>query len=237
MSIFPILVTTIIFMQDKNFWTERAKEGAVLSPVDRISEILFGLIMVLTFTGAISVATGDRTEIRDLLWAALACNLAWGLVDAIMYLMNLVIERAHAVMVLKKLKETADPAVRRDIAKEELPPFLTALLDEKEIDQLNIRITEESLPANPIVLTLRDLWVGCEIFLLVFLCTLPVALPFGIFQEVSMALRVSNGVALLLLFFGGYRLAAYAGLRKGVTAVIYTLIGLALVAFTIALGG
>lgn len=68
-----------------NFWKERVREGAVLSPVDRISEILFGLIMVLTFTGAISVSNDGRQEVRDLLWAALGCNVAWGLVDAIMY--------------------------------------------------------------------------------------------------------------------------------------------------------
>ena len=45
-------------MATDNFWKSRVQEGAVLNPVDRISEVLFGLIMVLTFTGAISVATG-----------------------------------------------------------------------------------------------------------------------------------------------------------------------------------
>ncbi len=45
-------------MDKKNIW-QRLKEkySSVLDPIDRISEVLFGLIMVLTFTGSISVAS------------------------------------------------------------------------------------------------------------------------------------------------------------------------------------
>ena len=67
-------------MHDQNFWKGVVKEGAVLNPVDRISEVLFGLIMVLTFTGAISVATDGRQEIRELLMgsAGMQCGLGPG---------------------------------------------------------------------------------------------------------------------------------------------------------------
>src|SRR6187551_2622780 len=98
--------------QNQNFWKDRVKESAVLNPVDRISEVLFGLIMVLTFTGAISASTDAREDVRELLWAALACNVAWGLVDAIMYLMNVAIERGHTITVVNKIQEakSADKA-------------------------------------------------------------------------------------------------------------------------------
>src|SRR6478735_4437751 len=56
----------------------------LLSPVDRVSEMLFGLFMALTFVGVVSVAQGGREQIHDMFVAALGCNLAWGLVDAIM---------------------------------------------------------------------------------------------------------------------------------------------------------
>jgi hypothetical protein len=59
----------------------------VLEPVERLTEILFGLIMVLTITGAVSVATADHFAIRTMLFAALGCNLAWGIIDVGMYLM------------------------------------------------------------------------------------------------------------------------------------------------------
>ena len=36
----------------------------VLKPIDRVSKVLFGLIMVLTFTGSLSVAEAGRGEVR-----------------------------------------------------------------------------------------------------------------------------------------------------------------------------
>lgn len=47
------------------------------------------------------------------------------------------------------------------------------------------------------------------IFFLVFLATLPVALPFAFIPEAHRALRVSNGIALLMLFLGGYYLGRH----------------------------
>lgn len=90
--------------EKEDYWNTKVKESAVLNPVDRIAEVLFGLIMVLSFTGAISASTDAREDVRELLWAALGCNVAWGLVDAIMYLMNVAIERGHAITVIKKYR-------------------------------------------------------------------------------------------------------------------------------------
>ena len=68
----------------------RAKQASrrVLDPIDRVSEILFGLIMVLTFTGSLSVAEAGRDDTRTMLIGALGCNLAWGIIDAVLFLMG-----------------------------------------------------------------------------------------------------------------------------------------------------
>jgi hypothetical protein len=50
----------------------------ILDPMDRISEVLFGLIMALTFTSTLGVVTADNIRLRTMLVAALGCNLAWG---------------------------------------------------------------------------------------------------------------------------------------------------------------
>jgi hypothetical protein len=73
----------------------------LLDPVERTSEILFGIIMVLTFTSSISVAESGREGTREILVGALACNFAWGLVDAVMFLMSRFIERARNVATLR----------------------------------------------------------------------------------------------------------------------------------------
>ena len=70
----------------------------VLDPLDRTSEILFGIIMVLTFTGSIRVADAGREDLRAVLAGAIGCNLAWGLVDAAMYLMATFMARARLLV-------------------------------------------------------------------------------------------------------------------------------------------
>jgi hypothetical protein len=224
-------------IQEKNYWYSKVKESAVLNPVDRIAEVLFGLIMVLSFTGAISASTDAREDVRELLWAALGCNVAWGFVDAIMYLMNVAMERGHAITVIKKIRESKMPTEGGLILKEEIPPGIAGLMTNQELSELSSRLKNLPEPSKNHLITGTDLWAGVQIFMLVFLCTFPVAIPFGIFDNLEVAMRVSNGVALLLLFIGGFVLAGYAGFKRGITAVIYMLIGVALVAITMALGG
>ena len=224
-------------MEEQNFWKGVVRKDAVLNPIDRISEVLFGLIMVLSFTGTISVAGDGKQEIRELLWAALGCNLAWGLVDAIMYLMNVLLERGHNLAIIKKIIHSESKEASRQVLREELQPLVAALMKDEELDRISDRLKRISGPSKGHLLTRADLTGGLQIFLLVFLCTLPVALPFAFFHEVPVAMRASNGVAIALLFIGGYILAGYAGFRRFVTALIYVGIGLMLVALTITLGG
>ena len=67
-----------------------------LDPPDILGELLFGLIMVLTFTlGASIELGGDREATRELLVAALGCNAAWGIIDAVLYVMNRLSERGR----------------------------------------------------------------------------------------------------------------------------------------------
>jgi hypothetical protein len=67
-----------------------------LDPLQRASEVLFGLIMVLAYTGSISVLESGREDVHSILVGAIGCNLAWAIVDAGMHLMNTFVERARA---------------------------------------------------------------------------------------------------------------------------------------------
>src|SRR5262245_66293704 len=69
--------------------------GGILDPMERLSEVLFGLIMVLTYTGTLGVVTADRMQINTMLIGAVGCNLAWGIIDAGMYLMACVHEQGR----------------------------------------------------------------------------------------------------------------------------------------------
>jgi VIT1/CCC1 family predicted Fe2+/Mn2+ transporter len=67
----------------------------VLDPVERVSEVVFGVLMAMTFIGSLNVATAAREEVRTVMVAALGCNIAWGMVDAIMYLVAVLTERTR----------------------------------------------------------------------------------------------------------------------------------------------
>src|SRR5574342_579376 len=81
----------------------------VLEPHERIAEVLFGLIMVLTFTGSLSIAEAGRQEIRTMLIGALGCNLAWGIIDGVLYLMGCLAEKGRALTTFHAVRQATDP--------------------------------------------------------------------------------------------------------------------------------
>src|SRR5258708_17620190 len=87
----------------------------VLSAVDRVSEMLFGLFMALTFVGAVSVAESGDAQIHAMFIAALGCNLAWGLVDAVMYLVRTITDRGRLLTLLRSVRDAPEAAAGRKL--------------------------------------------------------------------------------------------------------------------------
>jgi hypothetical protein len=208
----------------------------ILSPMERQSEIIFGLIMALSFTGSISVAESGQEDIRLMLVAALGCNTAWGLVDAVMYLVTTLVERQRGSTLLRSVREESDAERARGMIADSLPPLVAASIRTPELE--HVRAALAGLTDQPRArLTGRDFLGALGVFLLVFLSTLPVAIPFLLPIEALRALRISNGVAIAMLFVMGWRLARYAGTRPLAMASAMVAIGVALVGATLALGG
>ena len=209
----------------------------LLSPVERISEIIFGLIMALTFTCTISVAQADRTEIRDLLIAAISCNIAWGLVDAVMYILTGLAERGRGRSIIRFLRITSKEEKGREFISETLPPVVSSVISTETMEEIRKKLSElpeSSLKVKP---SSDDYKRALGIFLLVFFSTFPLVIPFIFIDEVRLALRVSNLVAIVLMFLCGWLLGRYGGYNKWAMGLIMTLLGVILVLMTIALGG
>ena len=111
----------------------------VLEPSERIAEILFGLIMALTVTGATSVVTADRAEIRTMLIAALGCNVAWGIIDAGMYLMARLAERGSNALLLRDVRGTIDRESAHRTIADALPPLLASIFQPPQLDLISRR--------------------------------------------------------------------------------------------------
>lgn len=209
----------------------------VLEPIDRISEVLFGLIMVLTFTSSLSVAESGQSEVRAMLVGALGCNLAWGLIDSIMYLMGSLAERGAGRRTVEAIRQAATDDEVRSIIAGALPSGLMSILTPVDLGRIRSELSRTPVVAKPGGPERED-WVGAAaVFVLVFLSTIPVVLPFVILSDAAVALRISNAIAVVMMAVAGYAFGRLAGYRPWVTAGSMVLLGCLLVALTIALGG
>ena len=209
----------------------------VLDPMDRISEVLFGLIMVLTYTGTLAVMTADELAVRTMIVGALGCNLAWGIIDGGVFLMARLNERGRAATTLRRLRAAADIGTAQQIIADAMPPPLGALLAPDQRDAIRRRLLDMAEPSRPLRLT-RDDWRGAAaVCALSFSSTFPVVIPFLLIGDVRLALRASNAVALALMFGCGYAFGVHSGLRPWRTGLAMVGVGGAMVAVAIALGG
>jgi VIT1/CCC1 family predicted Fe2+/Mn2+ transporter len=210
--------------------------GRVLDPIDRISEILFGLIMVLTFTGSLSIAEAGRDDTRTMLIGALGCNLAWGIIDAVLYLMGGLAGKGRIALGLRAARRSSSPDQARQAIARILPEPIAGVLEPREIAALEERLRRLPEPSAPRLD--RDDWLGgLAVFLLVFLSTFPVAIPFLLMDSAVRALRVSNLIAIVMLFALGYRFAQLTGRRPWAWGLSMVVLGAVLASLTMALGG
>ncbi len=215
---------------------EQEASEPLLHPVDRVSELIFGLFMALTFVGVVSMATAERKEVQAMLHAALGCNLAWGIVDAFMYLVRTITERGRSLTLARAVR-AKDAETGRGLIENSLSPALAKLVSTAEIEAIRERIV--ALPAVPERPKLQrdDLLAALGIFLIVVASTFPVALPFVFIGDAGTALFVSRAIAITMMFLAGLALGRYAGYGSWKTGAMMAGLGTVVVAVVVALGG
>ena len=205
-----------------NATTAAEAEGAggepLLSPVERVSELCFGLFMAITFTGAMSAITPGGGEVREMVITAFGCNIAWGLVDAVMYLVRTLTERARTLNLALAVRVAPDPEAGRRLVEHALSSVASKLVTATEVEAVRQRIVGmTSLPERP-HLYRRDALAAALIFFIVLGSTVPIVLPFAFTTDVALAKNGSRLVALVMLFAAGRSLgrhAGYGGMRTG----------------------
>jgi hypothetical protein len=193
--------------------------------------------MVLTFTGSLSVAEAGRDDVRAMLIGALGCNLAWGIIDGVLYLMGCLAEKGRGLFAFRAVRKTIDPRQAQRLIADALPPVIALILQPAELDTMSQRLKD--LPEPPEQPRLhRDDWLGAiGVFLLVFLCTFPVVIPFIFMHNAGPALRASNAIAIVMLFLTGYAFGRMTGRHPWLVGTSMVVLGLILVGMTMALGG
>ncbi|OLL28855.1 hypothetical protein BTH42_25200 [Burkholderia sp. SRS-W-2-2016] len=213
------------------------KRQPVLNTVDRVTELCFGLFMALTFVGAVkAVGAGDDAG-RKLFFTALGCNLAWGLADAVMFIVRNLADRGQRLTLAATVKRDANRAAAVQTLRDALPASLEPLVDDAELELIRARLAARtSLP--PRAHFIREDFVGAlGVFLLVVIATFPVALPFLLIDDRTAALVISRVLTLLMLFTAGFALGRYTGGGALKTGFAMTLLGIVLTVAIILLGG
>jgi VIT family len=214
-----------------------ASAKRALDPIDRVSEILFGLIMVLTFTGTLGAAEAGREDVQIMLIGALGCNLAWGVIDAVFYLMGCLADRGRGLIALKALRKSSDSQQAHRLISDALPPMIASVMKPAELEEIRARLTQLPEPPKRASLSKVDWYGAAGVLLLVFLSTFPVAIPFMLLSDPVLALRISNAIAIAMLFLMGYVFGRLTERNAWAVGLFMVLFGILLVVMTIALGG
>src|SRR6516225_486907 len=211
-----------------------------LDPASLLGEILFGLIMVLTvtLTASFNVADGKK-GVRQLLLAAIGANVASGIIDAAMYIMNSMVVRRGKMRLLKAVQHAPNQERALVLIKNRVEPELQELLGPAKSEAFSRSVLPHIIGAQitETILTKENFYGALATFWLVFVSCLPTAIPFLIFNEPQVALRVSNFLLLAGLFYVGQKWADYAGKNRVVFGLAMVAIGLTLVGVAILLGG
>lgn len=212
-----------------------------LDPGSSLGEVLFGLIMTLTFTlgAGLMLQEEGREGARQLLIATVGCNIAWGIIDGALYVVGQLFERGRLQRLGLRLRQETDDGAAMRLVENELDSLLAPVTTPPERQALyvrivgNVRAQRESVPR----VTRSDLLGGVTSFWLVFLASLPAAIPFLLIEDAWVALRVSNALLLALLFYTGYSWGKVTLAKPWLVGLVFLVGGVALVVVAIALGG
>ncbi|GAB2178665.1 VIT1/CCC1 transporter family protein [Dongia sp. agr-C8] len=212
-----------------------------LDPGDALGEVMFGIIMTLTFTvGARFFLAKGEFDRQDLIVGAIGCNIAWGIIDAVLYVVGNLFFRSQRAMFFRTLRETTDDkaalaAVADQFGLED-QPLNIADAERDELYRSILALGRRATPAR-IKVTREDLVAAFIIFVLVTFTAIPCAIPFFIIADESLALRVSNGIQVALLFIGGYRWGSYTDIAPWKVGLTVAVLGIGMCMINVALGG
>jgi VIT1/CCC1 family predicted Fe2+/Mn2+ transporter len=211
-----------------------------LDPSSTMGELIFGMIMVMTFTlGARLLGADDPTDGRELIIAAVGCNVAWGIIDAFLFLLGTIHERRRLASLQAALRGNKTDAAALALIREELDDGLSKLATREIQDGFYAAIASGARRGAEarVKLTSEDFRGALLVFVLVVLTAVPAVTPFLVIEDSYVALRVSNGVMTLLLFSIGYIWGKHVGAKPLVSGLLVMSIGIALVLVAIPLGG
>lgn len=220
----------------------------LLDPIDRLSETIFSVLILLTLTLAFRIFTLGpnpalpipEAYVNDLLFAAVGATVAWGLIDGVMYALMELFQRSerHRLLLLLQAAQNEQQGVA--VVAAELDYILEPITGEAERQQLYRGIFAQlrySAP-RPVGFKREDFVGGLGCVLVAIVAVLPSLLPLLLLRhEPLLAIRVSNLVSFAVLFWAGYSWGIHTGTNPWRTGLLLLGFAALMVAVAIPLGG
>jgi hypothetical protein len=221
--------------------TDKALIQRYLDPGEALGEVLFGLIMALSFTvGARLLMTEEEFDPTELVVAAVGCNIAWGVIDAVLFVLGSLFHRSQRARFYRTLRSACNEAEALAIVQDEFgledEPLAIRPEDRTRLYEAILTLSAHAAPARARLLR-RDFSAALAVFLLVSATAVPGVIPLLLLKDSDLALRISNTVLVLLLFLGGYRWGHYTDARPWRVGLTVMVLGIAMVLVAVALGG
>ena len=212
-----------------------------VDPGDTLGEVLFGLIMALTIiSGAEIFSAPSELDAHQLVLAVVGCNLAWGVIDAVLYVLGSMFYRSQRARFFRGLRIARSEAEALAAIQEEFgledEPLAVAPEDRVRLYRSILALSVHAAPAR-VKLRRRDFVSAFLVFVLVSATALPGVIPLLLLDNSYLAIRVSNAVLILLLLVVGYWWAHYTDARPWRAALVILLLGMTMVSVAVTLGG
>lgn len=222
--------------------------GSLIDPIDRLSETVFSILILLTFTLAFRIfrLSGDAgsattpQEANELLIGALGAILAWGVIDGVMYALISLFERGEKHRLLHNIQAAESDSDAVQAIADELDFILEPISEESVRQNLYQSVLEHlrSSQPRPVGFNRDDLIGALGHVVVAILAVLPSLAPLVLLRhDFDLAIWISNFVSFIVLFIVGYQWGRYTGANPWKTALLLTAVAVAMVLIAIALGG
>ena len=221
---------------------------SLLDPIDRLSETIFSILILLTFTLAFRIikfsgspqASFTSENVNELLIGALSAILAWGLIDGVMYALLGLFERGERHRLLKNIQAAeSEPEAVSTIA-DELDYILEPISDDAVRQKLYASVythLKDSQP-RPVSFNRYDFTGALGHVVVALIAVVPSLTPLLLLRhDPALAIRISNIVSFVVLFIVGYRWGQYTGANPWRTGLLLTAVAMVMVLVAIPLGG
>jgi hypothetical protein len=221
--------------------------GRWLDPIDGLAEVIYTVLIVLTFTlayGALRIGDGSQSlsamHVNELLLGALGCAIAWGLIDGVMYVLLEVLQRGERHRLLAQIQAAPSEQAAVTVIADELDYVLEPIADEQARQALyrDVYARLHNSAARPVGFKRADLVGALSCVLVACLAALPSLLPLLLLRDnYALAVRASNIVSFAVLFAAGYSWGNYTGANPWKTGLLLAAVAALMVAIALPLGG